>query len=298
MVVVALIAIAAGVASLALRDPADAQLEREAARLSALLESARAESRSLGVAVVWTPVSARDAAAPGTAARGTVPVSGPARARRCRCAGWTPACTVELPDGRPIVLGPEPLIGPQRIVLRLDDRRLALATDGLGPFEILPSRCRRGRQLKHRRRAGARRAMRGFTLIEVLVALAIVAVTLGAGLQAAGALTRNAQRLAEISEAQWCADNQLGGLRLSRQFPSVGDFDFECEQLGPPLPRPPGRAADTESEFPARRRRHGRRPGAAAADPVDRAREKLMRHAAVRRGGAAPVSRWSRCWSR
>ena len=45
MIVVALIAIAAGVVSLALRDPASTRLETEAARLSALLESARAESR-------------------------------------------------------------------------------------------------------------------------------------------------------------------------------------------------------------------------------------------------------------
>jgi general secretion pathway protein I len=73
---------------------------------------------------------------------------------------------------------------------------------------------------------------RGFTLIEVLVALAIVAVTLGAGIKAAGALTGNAQRLAEVSAAQWCADNQLTGLRLARQFPGVGDSEFGCEQLG------------------------------------------------------------------
>jgi len=73
---------------------------------------------------------------------------------------------------------------------------------------------------------------RGFTLIEVLVALAIVAVTLGAGIKASGALTGNAQRLAEVSAAQWCADNQITGLRLSRQFPGIGDGDFACEQLG------------------------------------------------------------------
>jgi general secretion pathway protein I len=78
--------------------------------------------------------------------------------------------------------------------------------------------------------SGAR--ARGFTLVEVLVALVIVAVTLSAGIQAAGALTRNAQRLSEVSEAQWCADNHLAGLRLSRQYPSVGDFEFQCEQLG------------------------------------------------------------------
>ena len=73
---------------------------------------------------------------------------------------------------------------------------------------------------------------RGFTLIEVLVALAIVAVTLGAGIKAAGSLTNNAARLAEVSEAQWCADNQLTALKLARQYPTVGDADFSCEQLG------------------------------------------------------------------
>jgi general secretion pathway protein I len=78
----------------------------------------------------------------------------------------------------------------------------------------------------------ARPGTRGFTLIEVLVALAIVAVTLAAGIKAAGSLTDNAQRLAEVSAAQWCADNQLAGLRLARQFPSVGDGEFGCEQLG------------------------------------------------------------------
>jgi general secretion pathway protein I len=77
-----------------------------------------------------------------------------------------------------------------------------------------------------------RAAARGFTLIEVLVALAIVAVTLGAGIQAAGALLRNAERLGDVSEAQWCADNELTNLRLTRQFPGVGDIDFQCEQMG------------------------------------------------------------------
>jgi len=73
---------------------------------------------------------------------------------------------------------------------------------------------------------------RGFTLIEVLVALAIVAVTLGAGIRAAGSLTTNTARLADVTAAQWCADNQLTAIRLAHRYPDIGDSDFTCEQLG------------------------------------------------------------------
>lgn len=76
------------------------------------------------------------------------------------------------------------------------------------------------------------RGCAGFTLIEVLVALAVVAVTLGAGIKAAGALTNNTQRLVEVTAAQWCAENQLTGLKLARIFPSVGDSEFSCDQFG------------------------------------------------------------------
>jgi general secretion pathway protein I len=73
---------------------------------------------------------------------------------------------------------------------------------------------------------------RGFTLIEVLVALGVVALTLTAGLQASGALTRNAERQTEQWLAQLCAENTLVALRLQRQLPGTGDTEVPCEQAG------------------------------------------------------------------
>jgi len=73
---------------------------------------------------------------------------------------------------------------------------------------------------------------RGFTLIEVLVALSIVALALAAGVRATGALTRNAERQTDMLLAQLCAENTLNAVRLSRQMPSVGDETSSCEQAG------------------------------------------------------------------
>lgn len=73
---------------------------------------------------------------------------------------------------------------------------------------------------------------RGFTLIEVLVALGIVAIALIAGLQATMALTNHAQRQSDVLLAQLCAENELARVRLSRQMPAIGDASFACEQAG------------------------------------------------------------------
>ncbi len=103
--------------------------------------------------------------------------------------------------------------------------------------------------------APASRPATGFTLVEVLVALAVVAIALGAGLRASGVLTDNAQRLGDVMAAQWCADNELTNLRLNRVFPGVGDAEFSCQQLGRtyrgvlvtrPTPNPSFRRVDAQ----------------------------------------------------
>jgi general secretion pathway protein H len=129
LVVVVLIAIGSAVASLALRDPAATRLEHEAARLAALLEAARAEARASGLTARWEPNSGVERVEGfrfiGLPSSSDLP------------SGWLVAgVSAEIVGARAVVLGPEPLIGAQRIVLRLDDQRLTLATDGLGPFIV------------------------------------------------------------------------------------------------------------------------------------------------------------------
>ena len=75
-------------------------------------------------------------------------------------------------------------------------------------------------------------AAKGFTLIEVLVALGIVAIALMAGLRSTDALSRNATRQSTQWLAQICAENEFSRLRLSRQVPAVGESSASCHQAG------------------------------------------------------------------
>jgi general secretion pathway protein I len=72
----------------------------------------------------------------------------------------------------------------------------------------------------------------GFTLIEVLVALGIVAIALMAGLRSTDALSKNASRQSTQWLAQICAENEFSRLRLSRQVPPVGESSNSCMQAG------------------------------------------------------------------
>jgi general secretion pathway protein I len=74
------------------------------------------------------------------------------------------------------------------------------------------------------------RRARGFTLLEVLVALVIVGTALGASLRAVGSLTANSAGLRSGMMATWSAENRLVQIRLGREFPAVGKRSFPCPQ--------------------------------------------------------------------
>ena len=98
-------------------------------------------------------------------------------------------------------------------------------------------------------------SQRGFTLVEVLVALGIVAIALTAGLQATTALTNNAVRESSVLLAHLCAENELVRVRLAKQMPDVGQNSVPCEQAGrsfrvalivSPTPNPSFRRVDAQ----------------------------------------------------
>ncbi|MDP3617483.1 MAG: prepilin-type N-terminal cleavage/methylation domain-containing protein [Rhodoferax sp.] len=133
LVVVAIVAMASVGVGFAMRDSSMVQLDRDAQRLSALLESARARSRVSGAPVRWraspegfdfeglaTSDLPRHWLDPDTSVASVVSASGAA-------------------DTVTLLLGPEPIIGPQELVLvsrSQPGKSVRLATDGVRPFSV------------------------------------------------------------------------------------------------------------------------------------------------------------------
>ncbi len=69
----------------------------------------------------------------------------------------------------------------------------------------------------------------GFTLIEVLVALAIIAVAMSAAVRVAGVMTQSNGLLRDKSIAMLAAQSRLAEVRLEGR-PSLGSQVFECDQ--------------------------------------------------------------------
>lgn len=140
LVVLAIVALATAGVGLSLRDGTQTQLEREALRLSALLESARAQSQASGVPVFWqvTPTGFRVTGLPpdilGELAQTRTWLNADTRAS---VDGATNARTGS--NAPTLLLGPEPIIARQSLQLYSAGRpeqRLRLATDGVRPFAV------------------------------------------------------------------------------------------------------------------------------------------------------------------
>lgn len=142
LVVLAIIALATAGVGFAMRDGTQTQLEREALRLSALLESARARSQASGIPVRWqlSPTGFRFSGLP------PEPGGEPALARTWlnedTRATLDQASAARTPtDSSALLLGPEPIIERQSVQLysaSQPDQRLRLATDGVRPFAVQP----------------------------------------------------------------------------------------------------------------------------------------------------------------
>ena len=156
LVVLAIIGFGLAGVSLSLRDSNQTQLEREAQRLVAVLEAARAQSRTSGMALIWQPTTEgfviRPAFAPNQALSNTRPSSATAstassiatRTETWLTTGTQAAISTATPTNL-VVLGPEPILVPARITLSVATSNsakpapsLSISTDGLRPFQVVP----------------------------------------------------------------------------------------------------------------------------------------------------------------
>ena len=155
LVVLAIIGFSVAGVSLSLRDSSKTQLEREAQRLVAVLEAARAQSRTSGVALIWQATSEGFVIRP-TLAPSSTQGGNSANPMAMRTETWLSAGTQAAVSSNAqsanntapanlVVLGPEPILAPARITLSLATAnstkptpRLSIGTDGLQPFRVMP----------------------------------------------------------------------------------------------------------------------------------------------------------------
>lgn len=127
MVVIFILGVVSLGVSFVLPNPVQQHLQQEGRRLVAMLETARTESRSRGIPI-WATSSPEGL----WLQRHGLPDE---------LLPWLKADTHAQVMGNPsrsaLILGPEPIIVPQRIRLWHQGQSLILATDGIGPFKPL-----------------------------------------------------------------------------------------------------------------------------------------------------------------
>lgn len=70
---------------------------------------------------------------------------------------------------------------------------------------------------------------KGFTLIEILVSLAVIAISLGAIISTSGSQAQQASYLKQKTIAHWVAANEITKLQVENSFPDLGDFKGSTE---------------------------------------------------------------------
>ena len=71
---------------------------------------------------------------------------------------------------------------------------------------------------------------KGFTLVEILVALTILAITMGAYLSQLDTQVTQTQTIRNRTLAHWAGQNHLAKLRIENQWPSLGTQTFSTVQ--------------------------------------------------------------------
>jgi general secretion pathway protein I len=74
------------------------------------------------------------------------------------------------------------------------------------------------------------KAQKGFTLVEVLVALGVAAISLTASLKATSSMVVSNEELRMRLLGTWSAENRMAQIRLEKQWPDIGNTQFECDQ--------------------------------------------------------------------
>jgi general secretion pathway protein I len=74
--------------------------------------------------------------------------------------------------------------------------------------------------------------IRGFTLVEILVALAILAIALTTGMRALMQATDAAASLKARTLALWVAQNRLAEAQIATPWPALGHYNGEAQQAG------------------------------------------------------------------
>ena len=127
LLVLVIIGIGTSLSILAMRDPAQAQLQGDATRLAGLLEGARAASRAQDTALRWRVEE--------TGFRFEGQAGGPWPDR------WLhEGIQAQVLGASELVLGPEPVLAAQAVQLghqQAPERQIWVASDGVRPFEVL-----------------------------------------------------------------------------------------------------------------------------------------------------------------